>query len=267
MTYPYIPARLHGGAQSAIDRIVIHATVSPCVKGGARNVAKYFQGSAAGGSAHYVVDPGEIVQCVRDDVVAYHAPPNTGSLGIELCDPQSGREARWADAEHTAMLGLAAKLVRELCAKYDVPVIHLTTAGVRGGTRGICGHAQVSEAFRKSDHGDPDIGGKFPWDRFMKLITEEDGMATPKEIWGHKIPKGQNFEGEWAAETHMRYQSAQGADLKERLIKIEAQGAGIIADMDKRVRLLSAENAELKASLAAANAKLDRLLDTLAAKG
>ncbi|GAA3223317.1 N-acetylmuramoyl-L-alanine amidase [Actinocorallia longicatena] len=178
MTYPYIPARLHGGAQSTITRIVIHATVSPCVKGGARNVAAYFQSKNAGGSAHYIVDPGEIVQAVKDNVVAYHAPPNTGTLGVELCDPQKGTAARWSDANHTAMLRRAAVLVRALAAAHDVPLVRLSALDLTKGKRGICGHVEVSRAFGKTDHGDPDIGGKFPWPAFMAMLTDEEDIVS-----------------------------------------------------------------------------------------
>src|SRR5690348_5937428 len=62
------------GNNKPINRIVIHSTVSPCVEGQARNSALYFRSPSAGGSAHYVVDPGEVVQVVYDGVIAWHAP-------------------------------------------------------------------------------------------------------------------------------------------------------------------------------------------------
>src|SRR5690349_19390522 len=112
----YVQAAKHGSSQNKVNRIVIHATVSPCVRGGATAVARYFQSAGAGGSAHYVVDPGEVVSCVKETVVAYHAPPNTGSIGIELCDPQKGPDSRWDDEDHQEMLRLAADLVRRVAA-------------------------------------------------------------------------------------------------------------------------------------------------------
>lgn len=229
MTYPYIPARLHGGAQSKISRIVIHATVSPCAKGGARQVARYFQSPGAGGSAHYIVDPLEIVQCVKDDVVAYHAPPNTGTLGVELCDWQKGDPDRWGDTDHTLMLVLAARLVRELAAKHDVPLKLLTVSDVKEGKRGICSHVSVSKAFGKSDHGDPDIAGPFPWAKFMQLITKKENAVSGPDVWNHKIPSGPQFEGEWAAGTHLRYQSAELGELADRVKRAEVQNAEILA--------------------------------------
>lgn len=167
----FMQAARHGGSQSQVNRIVIHATVSPCVRGGAMNVARYFQSSKAGGSAHYTVDPGEIVASVREGTIAYHAPPNTSTIGIELCDPQKGPGSRWADGDHEAMLRLAAGLVRQVAKRWDVPLRRLTVAEVKAGKRGICGHVDVSNAFRQTDHSDP--GPDFPWAHFMALVKGE----------------------------------------------------------------------------------------------
>jgi hypothetical protein len=211
VSYPYIPARLHGGTQSTISRIVIHATVSPCKTGGARNVAAYFQSRAAGGSAHYIVDPGEVIQCVKDDVIAYHAPPNTGTLGVELCDPQAGLPLRWQDDPHERMLIRAAALVRQLATIHKVPLVRSTALDLQQGKRGICGHVEVSRAFGKTDHGDPDMGGKFPWIRFMQLLTEEDDVALDaadvKKIWTTDgiiaAPDGSKTNPQWTPASHL----------------------------------------------------------------
>ncbi|ROO85361.1 N-acetylmuramoyl-L-alanine amidase [Actinocorallia herbida] len=247
MAYPYIGALKHGGKQGKIQRIVIHATVSPCVRGGARNVAKYFQSSAAGGSAHYVVDPGEIIQCVKDDVVAYHAPPNTGTLGIELCDPQAGSPKRWSNEAHQAMLVLAAKLVRELAAKHDVPLVRVTAAQLRAGKRGICSHVAVSDAFGQSDHGDPEVAGPFPWAKFMQLIKEEDDMPSPKEI----------YEAVWEQDVMAAPDGSKSNPTWKP--------SSVLTDVDKKVRALQSQVTGLESELAATNAKLDQVLTLLRA--
>ncbi|GII86596.1 hypothetical protein Ssi03_45860 [Sphaerisporangium siamense] len=184
----YVQAGKHGGTQTSVSRIVIHATVSPCVRGGATSVARYFQSRGAGGSAHYVVDPGEIVCCLKEDVVAYHAPPNTGSIGIELCDPQRGPASRWEDADHQEMLRLAADLVRRVAARWDVPLRRLTVADLRAGRHGICGHVDVSRAFGQTDHSDPGYG--FPWTQFMALVQGADQMpAAAAASWTEELMK------------------------------------------------------------------------------
>lgn len=167
---PYLgPAYRHGDNDNKpIRRIVIHSTVSPCELGGARNIAGYFRSSSAGGSAHYVVDPGEVVQVVYDSTVAYHAPPNQHSLGVELCDyPVAGSAARWKDREHRLMLDRAAMLVAQLCLAYGVPGYYRNATQLRGGAHGVTTHAQVSEAFRQSSHWDP---GAWPRRRFMRKV-------------------------------------------------------------------------------------------------
>ncbi|MCK2219685.1 N-acetylmuramoyl-L-alanine amidase [Actinomadura sp. ATCC 31491] len=180
----FVQAAKHGGTQTGVKRIVIHATVSPCEVGGARNVARYFQSSSAGGSAHYIVDPGETVACVKETVVAFHAPPNTGSIGVELCDPQKGPSARWGDDEHEAMLRRAAALVRQIAARWEVPLKKLTVTQVKAGARGICGHVDVSRAFGQTDHSDPGTG--FPWPYFMELVR---GGTPVEDSWTEKLVK------------------------------------------------------------------------------
>lgn len=157
-----------GDGNKPIHRIVIHSTVSPCVPGGARAVARYFRSSAARGSAHYVVDPDETVQVVYDGVVAWHAPPNDNSLGIELCDiPTTVTAKRWDDHNHVAMLERAAILTAQLCLAYNIPATFLGVRRLRARRKGITTHAMVSRAWGQSDHWDP---GAWPKRRFMRKV-------------------------------------------------------------------------------------------------
>lgn len=166
---PYLgPARHHGGpGNKPIRRIVIHGTVSPCEPGMARKIAAYFRTTDRAASAHYVVDPREVVQVVGDSVIAYHAPPNPGSLGVELCDRVTGPLSRWEDANHIDMLDLAAVLVAQLCLAYDVPARYIGPLGLRLGRRGITTHAAVSRAWNQTDHWDP---GAWPRRAFLKEV-------------------------------------------------------------------------------------------------
>lgn len=165
------------GDNKPILRIVLHGTVSPTERGGARDIAAYFRSDAAGGSAHYVVDPGEVVQTAYDSVIAWHAPPNQGSLGVELCDPVTGPLSRWDDLEHVQMLKRTARLVAELCLAYRVPVQMVGPLGLKRGIRGICEHSDVSEAFKQSTHWDL---GAFPRRRFLRMVQAE--VAALKEV-------------------------------------------------------------------------------------
>lgn len=179
------PYRLSDGDNKPIRRIVIHSTVSPCEEGGARNIARYFRSSQAGGSAHYVIDPGEVVQVAYDSVIAWHAPPNAHSLGNEMCDvpgPVPGdkpgtaaykaarRAWRWTRPEQRAMLARTAVLTAEQCLAYDVPPVFLTAAALRAGRNGITTHANVSAAFGQSSHWDP---GFWPRRLFIAQVRRE----------------------------------------------------------------------------------------------
>ena len=176
-TYLGPPYRKSAGDNKPIKRIVLHGTVSPTMRGGARQIAAYFRGSSAGGSAHYVVDPGEVIQAAYDSVICWHAPPNGNSIGVEMCDmvgvgggPTPLPMSRWDSPDHKAMLKLTARLVAELCLAYDVPARMVGPLGLKAGRKGICEHSDVSEAFRQSSHWDV---GNFPRRRFIRQVRAE----------------------------------------------------------------------------------------------
>jgi hypothetical protein len=188
---PYVgpPSKSSAGSNKPIRRIVLHGTVSPTERGGARKIAAYFRSDSAAGSAHYVVDPGEVVQSAHDSVICWHAPPNANSLGIELCDWVGGKDGkplpltRWEQRDHKAMLKLAARLTAELCLAYDVPVRMVGARGLKAGKQGICEHSDVSAAFKQSSHWDL---GAFPRRRFIHLVRAEvesieTGTPAPAE--------------------------------------------------------------------------------------
>jgi N-acetyl-anhydromuramyl-L-alanine amidase AmpD len=184
---PYLgpPDKHSGQGNKPIKRVVIHCTVSPTERGGARRIAAYFRSDAAGGSAHYVVDPYEIVQAVYDSWVAWHAPPNPNSLGIELCCTLSNKGRKhWGRDDHRLMLRRAARLTAALCLAYDVPIRKIGPVGLRAGRKGICGHHHVSQAFGQSSHWDP--GPYFPWKEFIRMCRHEaeelrSGKAEPEQ--------------------------------------------------------------------------------------
>lgn len=166
------PPKFHGDAvNKPIRRIVLHSTVSPCVPGGARATAAYFRdGVVRPSSAHYCVDPGEVVQVTFDSVVAYHDGENVHELGIEMCDmPAIGRGAllRWTDKNHRAMLRLTIDLVARLCLANGIPATFLEAAHLNELARGITTHANESAAFHESTHWDP---GDWPRQSFMRRV-------------------------------------------------------------------------------------------------
>lgn len=211
MAYPYTKARRHGGSQGRINRIVMHSTVTPCEPGWARKVAGWFHTWTKAASAHYVVDPREIIKCLPDGTVGYHAPPNTGSLGIEQCDWSRGNQ--WTDANHKAMLRLSARLGAVLAKRHDVPLTWLSPAELQAGQRGFTSHLNVGRAWRQTTHVDP---GNFPVGVYMRLVREEyakltgekpaeEPAETPVEAERapeFPLPKGHYFGPPPGAESH-----------------------------------------------------------------
>jgi N-acetylmuramoyl-L-alanine amidase CwlA len=169
---PMIVARWHGGSQTP-RLIVLHSTVSPCRNGAAREVARFFSNRPETGktSAHYVVDPGEVIQCVPDHTVAYHCGYNQDSLGIELCDmPDAKSKRRWDDKNHRAMEVRAARLVAELCLAYNIRPWFVPAFALKMGVKGVTTHAEMSKAFKRSTHWDP---GAWRQVRFMRRVRAE----------------------------------------------------------------------------------------------
>lgn len=167
---PYLGPAAHTspGSNLPIRRIVLHSTVSKTQRGGARSIAAYFRSKGSGGSAHYVVDPYEVVQVVGDSMIAWHAPPNAHSIGVEMCDmPVAGNSARWDDEAHLLLEERAAALVADLCLAYDVPPYFVGAVGLAAGRKGVTIHAEVSKAFRQSSHWDVGAWRRY---RFMKKV-------------------------------------------------------------------------------------------------
>lgn len=165
-----IQARFFGGSQTP-KAVVMHGTVSPCKPGDARSVANRWHGpTSPKTSAHYVADPSESVQCVPDHRIAYHCGYNTGSIGYELSDPETGPASRWNDDAHTKMLKIAAQDVARLCLAYDIEIKRPSVAELKAkGPHGIYGHNDSRLAFGSTTHTDP-IG--FPWDKFIGMVKD-----------------------------------------------------------------------------------------------
>lgn len=122
-----------GRSLDSIKYIVIHYTANNGDT--ARGNAKYFARESVGASANYFVDPNEVICSVKDEYAAWHCGgslesshhplrgicTNKNSIGVELCSIiQNGKYAFKPET-----VKLAAKLVKELMAKYNIDIDHV----------------------------------------------------------------------------------------------------------------------------------------------
>jgi N-acetyl-anhydromuramyl-L-alanine amidase AmpD len=135
----------------------------------AENVARFFQTTANPASAHLCIDNNSIVQCVLDNDIAFAAPgANQDGIHLELAGFARQTRSEWLDPYSTLVLENAANAAAQYCLKYNIPVKRLTNEELRLGQKGIVGHVQVSQVFKKSTHTDP--GKDFPWDHFIARV-------------------------------------------------------------------------------------------------
>lgn len=163
-----------------IDLIVVHDMETPEDANRAESVAAWFAGpTAPRASAHYQIDNNSIVQSVRDQDVAWHAPgANHNGIGLEHAGRASQSLADWLDPYSLAMLkDQSAPLTKSLCDKYNIPIRFVDAAGLLRGERGITTHWEVSKAFRRSSHTDP--GPNFPMVQYLGWVSGSGGQPVP----------------------------------------------------------------------------------------
>lgn len=147
-----------------IKYIVIHYVGAT---GGAKDNCLYFEKEYRGASAHYFVGhKGEVWQCVEDKDVSWHCGAdsykhpearNDNSIGIELCCRKDAK-GNWyfEDATYTT----AIELVKELMAKYNVPISNVIRHYDVTGK--VCPEPFVSNK------------GKYTWTGFKNALTAKE---------------------------------------------------------------------------------------------
>lgn len=175
--WPFVPARWFtkvGPSKGRKVRVVVIHDMEFFERGDTAEVIAHdfnTRPASSKASAHICVDNNSIVQCVYDSDVAYAAPGcNSDGIQIELAGYGNQSRAQWMDQYSVSVLSLAADATAQYCIKFAIPVVHLTNAQLKAGKKGIVGHYQVSEVYKKSDHSDP--GKDFPWDVFMAMVAQ-----------------------------------------------------------------------------------------------
>lgn len=152
------------GREFAINWICLHFTANNGDT--AQNNADYFaREGGLNASAHYFVDTARIVQSVKDGDTAWHCGRerggsyyndcrNANSIGIEMCSII--RNGVYVIPEAT--MKNAAKLTRELMAKYHIPVSR------------VCRHYDVT----RKNCPEPWIRNPQLWEKFKTMLTEKE---------------------------------------------------------------------------------------------
>ena len=152
-----------------IDVVVVHTMEIAERPDAAAICVRWFATPASQVSAHFCVDAARVIQCVREKDVAWHARGgNAASVGVELAGFARQTAKEWDDSYSTAVLNRASAVVADVCGRRRIPVRWLSPDDLVAGRRGITGHAEVSKAYRKSDHWDPGPG--FPVQSFLDRV-------------------------------------------------------------------------------------------------
>lgn len=170
--------------------IVLHSMEAPEKPGTALSVARYFANGCpdAGGnlriaSAHYCIDPVQVVQSVQCKDVAYGAK-GFNQLGIHVEHAGYARQSfsEWTSPDDLSELQLSAQLCFEvLMPKYKISAKWLTVTELRNAksniyVTGFTTHADITTAF-KIEGGHTDPGPGFPKDLYMTFIRTKNGRA------------------------------------------------------------------------------------------
>jgi len=184
--------------------VVIHTTEGPETSGAARGVAAMFHNPDADKSTQIVVDDKDTIRCAPDTAIcaAAGAMGNVHGLHIEIVGRAGQGNTGWADDYSQAALRRAAAVARAWCDTYGIPVRQLSTADVKAMRAGICGHVNISQAFKQSTHTDP--GPSFPWGQFIQLVQGGDDVSAA-DVWTYKVtPNYDPNAGQIQAQTLMR---------------------------------------------------------------
>jgi hypothetical protein len=140
--------------------LVVHSGEAPT----AEIIARWFANPASGGSTQLAFDCDETYRMLSDLVIPHGAPPlNSAGLHGELAGISAWTPAGWLRRKR--MLQRAAWWYAEWSILFGVPVRWLNAkqllkhgAMPGHGQGGITSHAEISKAWKRTDHSDPGPG-------------------------------------------------------------------------------------------------------------
>lgn len=182
----------HGGKRNCTKYIVIHYTSNNGDT--AKNNADYFAREKVGASAHFFVDENQIWESVPENETAWHCGAkhykhsecrNANSIGVEICMNDKTGKIRQGSINN------AAKFVRELMKKYNVP------------PQNVLRHYDIT--FKCCPK--PMVDNPTLWQAFKNQLKESDTMTYEQfvefmERFAREL--SQNPPSDWAMESIKR---------------------------------------------------------------
>jgi hypothetical protein len=218
---PFVPPRSfsRGRDGNPVQFIVIHHTAGSERSTSAEDGAAYDARRTDGVSTHYFVDSNSIVQCVYtwDRAHAAHSTGNRRGIQYELCGTLQTRD-QWLDAASDATLWNAARQIARDCRKYGLPVRKISPSQMLAGARGICGHADVTLAYRQGDHMDP--GPNFPYDVLLQRVEQFMGQSSATQsgdddmVWLFDITNDPTPGAKYLCENHMKHRHVSSVEYE-----------------------------------------------------
>jgi len=135
-------------------------------------LGNYFASSSSGVSSHVGIDdkPGTVGEYVRRDYKAWTAAnANPVAVQAELC-----AFAKWSAGEwnsHGNMLENTARWIAEESAKFNIPIVALSSSAAQGSGRGVCEHVDLGSW----GGGHWDCGTSFPMDYVINTAKQYAG--------------------------------------------------------------------------------------------
>ncbi|WP_276652488.1 peptidoglycan recognition protein family protein [Corynebacterium vitaeruminis] len=158
---------------SKCQLIAIHTY--ECPRGDDLESRADWQQTSQTGSYTILVGTERTLRANDDNYIPWSAGATGNARGLHLSFLAYSASSRDEWLRYDKQLRLGARVAADWCTRYGIPARKLTSSEVKAGTRGICGHGEISAAWREVDHTDP--GANFPWDVFIAYVKEYMGGA------------------------------------------------------------------------------------------
>jgi len=145
--------------------IVVHDTLNASIGADAEAHYKYFNKATTNASVHYMVDSTQVLQIVREGDGAGHVGKgkngitNNNSIGIEMCIN--------ADGDFKVTLASTIELVKELMAKYNIPIERVVRHHDASSWGKICPRSLADNNWEE-------------WFKFKEALVETPEAITPE---------------------------------------------------------------------------------------